>query len=134
MYEIVIICHSEEIVEKSSRNFLCSVQRAKSCHRFLQQKLAVRCAWIYLNQQTRVGRASSSWVKQAVPRSAFDSRWRQFFNLIILFFKFYFQIKKKYFYIFFYAKNQVFRSFFLGSVWNILPFCWVYANLASVAS
>ena len=29
---------------------------------------------------------------------------------------------------FFYAKRQVFRSFFLGYVWKILHFCWVYAN------
>ena len=31
----------------------------------------------------------------------------------------------------FYAKSQVFRSFFLGYVRNILHFCWVYANLAT---
>ena len=35
---------------------------------------------------------------------------------------------------FFYAKNQVFRSFFLGYVRNILDFCWVYANLATEGS
>ena len=32
---------------------------------------------------------------------------------------------------YFYTKSQVFRSFFLGYVRNILHFCWVYANLAT---
>ena len=32
------------------------------------------------------------------------------------------------------AKSQVFRSFFLGYVRNILHFCWVYANLATEGS
>ena len=33
-------------------------------------------------------------------------------------------------FVYFYAKSQVFRSFFLAYVRNILHFLWVYANLA----
>ena len=37
-------------------------------------------------------------------------------------------------FVYFYAKSQVFRSFFLAYVRNILHFLWVYANLATEGS
>ena len=107
------------LISKIMPIFYCLIQNYRQFTDYTNKTL---CSTLFLRPGTKFTEGlSNSSNKQKGVRNCRLNILAKFIYLFYLF-------------IYSYAKSQVFRSFFLGSVWNILPFCWVYANLASVAS